>query len=140
MARRRDLLSDVKRVVKQDHASSLIPATFLVVGLLDLIPIPTDAGYFYVQRWLECNRSRLTKKQLWMAQYANYYGWDATWYLSLFALTYFGGNSMRKKLYIGGAAISIGALATLFWKATHPSKTPECDPAPEIAQEIVTVT
>lgn len=121
MARRRKLAQDIKSVLKQEHSASLIPATFLVMALLDAVPVPTDVGYFYVQRWLEENRDKISPKKRWIIQYANYYGWDMTWYGSLFLLTYFGGRSAKEKLILGAGALTAGVLATMYWKFSHPN-------------------
>ena len=135
MARRGKLIGDVKHVLAHERAASLVPATFLAVGILDLIPVPTDVGYFYVQRWLNANSDRLSATKRWAIQSANYYLWDTAWYLSLFALTYFGGKSVRQKALIGIGAVTTGLLATLVWKWTHPGTSIARDQVQRLVDE-----
>lgn len=119
------LFHDVRRAILKEGNSSLVPAAFIAIGLMDAIPIPTDIGYFYVQRWLEKNRHRLSSKQRWAVQYFNYYGWDFTFYTSVGFITYYGGKNVREKLILGGGIITAGALATLLWKITSGSSQEE---------------
>lgn len=116
------LFHDVHRAIVKEDNSSLVPAAFIAIGLMDAIPIPTDIGYFYVQRWLEKNRNSLSKKQRWLVQYFNYYGWDFTFYTSVGLITYYSGKNVREKLIIGGGLVTVGALATLLWKLTSGPK------------------
>lgn len=110
------LYHDVHRAIVKEGNSSLVPAAFIAIGLMDAIPIPTDIGYFYVQQWLEKNRDKLTKGQRLAVKYFNYYGWDFTFYTSVGVITYYTGKNVREKLIIGGGVVAVGALATLFWK------------------------
>jgi hypothetical protein len=104
------LLHDVKFVFQQERAANLIPAAFLAFGILDAVPIPTDAGYFAVQRWLDTHRDELSEKKFWWYTYLNYYGWDVSWYLMLFGATYFMGKTVGQKAGIGIAIVSFGAI------------------------------
>lgn len=110
------LFRDVHRAIIKEGNSSLVPAVFIAIGLMDAIPIPTDIGYFYVQRWLEKNRDKLSRGQRLAAQYFNYYGWDFTFYTSVGVITYYSGKNVREKLIIGGSVVAVGAIATLMWK------------------------
>jgi hypothetical protein len=124
------LYHDVHRLIVQEGNASLIPAGFIAVGILDLIPIPTDIGYFYVQHWLEQNQDKLTVGQRRLVKWANYYGWDFTWYTSVGLFTYYAGKNVREKLILGVGAITAGALATLLWKLKSAEKI-ELTPPPE---------
>lgn len=114
---RRPLRKDVRRLFAAEAGASLVPATFLVFGALDLVPVPTDVGYFYVTKWLDEHRSELSERKFWALQLANYFGWDAAWYLSLFAVTYFSGKNANQKLLLGAGLITTGAIATIVWRA-----------------------
>src|SRR6266511_2548845 len=102
---RRHLRKDVKRLFREEASASLVPATFLVFGALDLVPVPTDIGYVYMEKWLDANRSRLTDRKFWALQLVNYFGWDAAWYLSLFVVTYFTGRNASQKLILATGLI-----------------------------------
>jgi hypothetical protein len=104
------IVSDVKWILKQEQAASLIPAAFLAFGLLDAVPIPTDAGYFWGQKWLDDHRDQLSEHKFWILSYLNYYGWDVAWYMGLFALTYFTGRTVGQKAMIGLGVVSLGAI------------------------------
>jgi hypothetical protein len=114
---RRHLRKDVKRLFREEASASLVPATFLVFGALDLVPVPTDIGYVYTTKWLDQNRARLSDRKFWALQLVNYFGWDAAWYLSLFLVTYFSGKNANQKLLLGVGLISSGAIATIVWRA-----------------------
>jgi len=114
---RRPLKKDVKRLLREEASASLVPATFLVFGLLDLVPVPTDIGYVYTEKWLDEHRSQLSDRKFWALQLVNYFGWDAAWYLSLFLVTYFSGRNANQKLLLGAGLISAGALATVLWRS-----------------------
>lgn len=88
----------------------MIPASFLVVAVLDALPVPTDAGYFYVQKWLDDHRDDLSDRAFWFYTLVNYYGWDVAWYLSGFAVTYFFGKTLTQKALIAVGLISGGAI------------------------------
>lgn len=125
------LWHDVRYVFKQERAANLIPAAFLAFGLLDAVPIPTDAGFFAVQNWLVKNKEQLSNREFWFYQYLNYYGWDVAWYMSLFAATYFGGKTVGQKATIGIALISIGAIvAEILAFSGHDPKALPAAPAP----------
>lgn len=119
------LIKDVKEIFKQEQSANLIPAAFLVFGLLDAVPIPTDAGYFATQRWLQINKDRLTSREFWFYQYVNYYGWDVSWYLALFMVTYFTGKTVGQKAVIGLSVISLGAIVAEIMKFSHERKAIE---------------
>lgn len=114
------LIRDMKELMRQEQGATLVPAAFLLFGLLDAVPIPTDMGYFYVQKWLDEHRDELTDRNFWFYQYLNYYGWDVAWYLALFAATYFGGKTIGQKAGIGLGVISLGAIGVELWKFAHP--------------------
>lgn len=95
----------------------------MVFGLLDAVPIPTDAGYFATQKWLSENKDKLTDRQFWFYQYLNYYGWDVAWYLSLFAVTYFTGKTVGQKAMIGLSVISLGAIIAEVIRFSHHGET-----------------
>ncbi len=133
MARRRSLLRDVKKVLKHEGSSSLVPATFLAMAVLDAVPVPTDVGYFYVQKWLDENRDKITPRRRKVLTYVNYYGWDVTWYGGLGLLTYLLGHSVKEKLVLGAGVLSTGVLITLWWKHQHPNATL---PSPEVERFI----
>ena len=135
MARKRNLLRDVKKVLKHENSASLVPATFFAMALLDAVPVPTDVGYFYVQKWLDENRDRMTPLRRKVISYLNYYGWDVTWYGGLGLFTYFLGHSVKEKLILGAGVLSTGVLLTLWWKQQHPNV--ELRPNPEIDDFIV---
>ncbi len=134
---RRHLRKDVKRVFREEASASLVPATFLVFGALDLVPVPTDIGYLYVTKWLDANRTRLSDRKFWAVQLANYFGWDAAWYLSLFLVTYFSGKNANQKVLLALGLISSGAIATLVWRAAtgngRATRTLPPPPQPEAA-------
>ena len=121
------LWDDVKFVLKQEQAANLVPAAFLVFGILDAVPIPTDAGYFAVQNWLNKNKEHLSSRQFWFYQALNYYSWDVAWYMSLFLATYFGGKTVGQKATIGIAIISFGAIVAeiLSFSGHDPKAMPE---------------
>lgn len=114
----RGLLADIKRAFARPEAKALVPATFLAFGLLDAVPIPTDIGYFYTEKWLQDNKDKLSPSTFWLIEYFNYYGWDVAWYLSLFLITYYGGVTSTDKLHIGLWLVSTGVISTLLWRFT----------------------
>lgn len=132
-APRRNLFRDVRHVLQHEASSSLVPATFLAMAVLDAIPVPTDVGYFYVQRWLDEHRNEMSTRKRKVLTYVNYYGWDVTWYGGLGLLTYFLGHSVKEKLVLGAGVLSTGVLATLWWKSQHPNATL---PSPEVERFI----
>jgi hypothetical protein len=115
---RRHLRKDVKRLFREEASASLVPATFLVFGALDLVPVPTDIGYLYTEKWLNENRARFSDRKFVALTFANYMGWDAAWYLSLFVVTYFSGKNANQKILLATGLISTGAIATILWRAS----------------------
>lgn len=117
------LVDDVKFIFRQEQAANLIPAAFLVFGLLDAVPIPTDAAYFAVEKWLDAHRDEMSNHKFWLLKYANYYGWDVLWYLTLFGITYSTGSTVGQKATIGLGLVSAGAIiAEVFSFAKHEAK------------------
>jgi hypothetical protein len=114
----------IKDAFSTPEGKALVPATFLAFGLLDAVPIPTDIGFFYTEKWLQDNRDKLSPRKFWLLQYFNYYGWDVAWYLSLFLITYYGGEDVEDKLKIGAALISSGAIVTMLWNFSQQPVTP----------------
>jgi len=116
----RHLSRDVKQALKSEHGASLVPAAFLAFAVLDAIPTPTDVGYFYSEKWLDERKAQMSPGKFWTLKYVNYYGWDVLWYLSLFAVTYWGGKNVQQKLKLGAWVMGTGAVATVLWKFGHP--------------------
>lgn len=104
------LVADVRDVFKHERAASLVPAGFLLVALADALPVPTDAGYFYVQKWLEDHKAELSDREFWAFETLNYFGWDFAWYMSGFAATYVFGKTLTQKGLIALAIISGGVI------------------------------
>lgn len=116
------LKTDVQKAFAREEGSALLPAAFLAFGLLDAVPIPTDIGYFYTEKWLQEHKDELSSREFWLAQYLNYYGWDVAWYLSLFAVTYYGGRTVSKRMQLGVGMITTGALVTVLWRFSQAAK------------------
>jgi hypothetical protein len=106
---------EFEKLLKQE---AFVPATFLTVAALDVIPTPADIGYFKTEEWLLRNKDRLADKY-YLYKALNYYGWDVAWYVSLFSATYFLGKDVPSRLKIGLGAISGGAIAYLLWKQSQ---------------------
>jgi uncharacterized membrane protein YkvI len=100
-----------------DSKTQILYAVTLGLLLSDLIPTPGDAIYFYRQR---INKQKLEQKQItpkkyWTVDALNYYGINATWWLSVMAATHFIGKDYHQKrnilLGLIGSGIVIGVLA-----------------------------
>lgn len=97
----------------------IVPSAFLALAILDAIPMPTDIGYFYTERWLQ---GKENNPHYWLYKTANYYGWDVIWYAILFGVTYTFGKTTVDKVTIGAGIVSIGALAYMLWSYTEKPK------------------
>ena len=117
-----DMFKEVKKTFKQESSKAIIPAAFLAFAFLDVIPTPTDIGYFYVEKYL---KDHPDIPNYWVYQALNYYGWDVLWYLSLFGITYFAGKTVWNKVGLGVGVVSAGALAWLLWRLSTPVSTAE---------------
>jgi len=120
----RSLLSDVRALGETKEGASLVPAAFLGMAVLDAVPTPTDAGFFWGENWLKQNGETLSPTSYWVAQTANYYGWDVLWYTTLFAATTLGGDTFAERAKVGAGVAGTGALAALLWKYTRPPDHP----------------
>lgn len=112
-----DLLEELKKIGQKEEAKVIIPAAFLAFAALDAVPIPTDIGYFYAEKYLEDHKAAF--KHYWGLKALNYYGWDVLWYLTLFGLTYKLGKTALDKVKIGAGIIGTGAIIALLWKFTE---------------------
>jgi len=126
------LLSDMRALGDTKEGASLVPAAFLGIAVLDAIPTPTDAGFFWGENWLKEKGASLSPIRYWAAQTANYYGWDVLWYTTLFAATTLGGTTFTERAKVGAGVVGTGALAALLWKYTRPPDHPVRSPAHRI--------
>lgn len=109
-------IEGVKEILRLEQGATAVPAAFLLFGVLDAVPIPTDVGYFYTQKWLDAHRDSLSDHKFWFYQYLNYYGWDVAWYMALFMVTYFTGKTVGQKLLTALTVVSIGSIGVEIWK------------------------
>lgn len=119
---KKDFFSQLKKMQKQEGSEALVPATFLVIAALDAIPHPGDIGYFYTEKWLLENKSKMPANKWWAYKALNYYGWDVAWYIALFGLTYYGGKNVNQKIKLGIGAVSAGLLAHFIFKQSQKRK------------------
>jgi hypothetical protein len=112
-------LAQLSDVSKGKCGSLIVPSAFLALAVLDAIPMPTDIGYFYTERWLQ---GKENEPNYWLYKTLNYYGWDVVWYVTLFGVTYATGKTTIDKLTIGAGLVSIGAITYLLWSYTTKPK------------------
>jgi len=105
------IVDEIQRAFKKEPVS----ATFLTFGLLDLLPVPTDIGYFYTQAYLEKHRAEMSEFKYKALEGVNYFGWDALWYLTIAGFTYSYGEDTADKIHLGGAIVASGALVAALW-------------------------
>lgn len=117
MSKPSGFLAELNKVTKHEHAAALVPASFLLLAVADAIPVPTDAGYFYVQRWLDDHRDELSDRSFWTYQFLNYFSWDVAWYLSAAAVTFFVGDTFTQKVSIGLGIVTVGAIVAVVMRS-----------------------
>lgn len=128
---KRGLWRDVRRALNEESGRSIVPAAFLAFAVLDMIPTPTDIGYFRTQQWLAEHGHELTPGQRRAAEVANYYGWDVLWYLSLFGITYTWGTDAWHQLKLGAAVVGTGGVIALASGAGGPRPNASPWPTPD---------
>jgi hypothetical protein len=110
-------LEQISKLGKSKESGVIVPATFLAIAVLDVIPTPTDIGYFYTEKWLQQNQNN---PNYWIYKTVNYYGWDVLWYVTLFGVTYLSGKTISDKMKAGVGVVSLGAITYMLWKfSTH---------------------
>src|SRR3989344_1229088 len=84
----------------------------LAAALGNLLPSPADAWIFWRQRvdaqkWVN---KEISSKQKWARGLTWYYTAAPVWYITLFAVVYFFGNTTKQKLMLATAIIGGGAI------------------------------
>ena len=110
----------LEKIGSKKESGVLVPAAFLAIAVLDVIPTPTDIGYFYVEKYLDDHPET---PNYWIYKTVNYYGWDVLWYLTLFGVTYAGGKNVSDKVKAGVGVVSLGAITYLLWKFSQKDST-----------------
>lgn len=118
----KEFKKELKKMWDTEGSESIVPATFLAIAIADCIPHLGDVMYFYSDKWLVDNKPKLKPQAYSVMKTINYYGWDVAWYLSLFAVSFYGGKNIREKFKLVAAVMGAGFIAHYIWKSHMKNK------------------
>lgn len=99
-------------IFKSEHAVSALYLALLSGAIANLIPDPTDALNFYLDRKyrIKLEKGEITPSQYWKRKIGLYYGMDSIWWILVLLIAITIGGDIRRKAWVVGSIIGVGAL------------------------------
>lgn len=103
-------VQSIKGLFKSEHAIAALYVALLGGALANIIPDPTDALGFYLDRKyrIELEEGKITPSQYWERKLGIFYLLDSLWWLIILAVAILVKGDIKKKATVVGALIGGG--------------------------------